>query len=90
MSGLGSSLEPPPEPRKIQSSSKVTKAIGQRFFSVRSFEKGLADGEGVGAKKSFLRQRLRPLFCTLFPIPPQEKGDTLLQNFFFGLFLGAC
>ena len=34
--------------------------------------------EGVGAKKSFLCHRLRPLFWTLFHIPPYEKGDTIL------------
>ena len=26
--------------------------------------------EGVGARKSFICQRFRPLFCTLFPMPP--------------------
>ena len=26
--------------------------------------------EGVGARRSFLCQRFRPLFCTIFPMPP--------------------
>ena len=30
--------------------------------------------EGVGARKSFICQRFRPLSCTLFPMPPEEKG----------------
>ena len=35
--------------------------------------------EGVGAMRSFLCQRLRPLFCALFSRPPpQEKGTTIL------------
>ena len=37
--------------------------------------------EGVGATRSFLSQRFRPLFCILFPIPPYEKGNTILGTF---------
>ena len=38
---------------------------------------------GVVAKKSFLCQRLRPLFCALFPMPPlRRKGDTFLEVLF--------
>ena len=39
--------------------------------------------EGVGSRNSFIYQRFRPLFCTLFPMPLQEKEDTLLENVFF-------
>ena len=35
---------------------------------VRGFEKGWRT-EGVGARRSFLCQRFRPLFCTVFPMP---------------------
>ena len=42
--------------------------------------------KGIGAKKSFLCQRLRPLFCTLFPMPLEEKGDKFLENLFAGFF----
>ena len=45
--------------------------------------------ERVGVRKSFLCHRFRPLFCTLFPIPPYEKGDTILGPSFF-LYFGPC
>ena len=41
---------------------------------IRSFGKGLA-GRGVGARRSPLCQRFRPLFCALFPMPPLEEGE---------------
>ena len=43
--------------------------------------------EKVGARRSFLCDRFRPLFCTPFPIPPHEKGDKILGTF-FGCLLG--
>ena len=36
--------------------------------------------EEVVAKKSFRCQRLKPLFCAISPMPPWEKGNTLLEN----------
>ena len=51
----------------------------------RSFEKGLA----VGARRSFLCQRCRPLFCTLFPTPPVgEEGHNSGEPSF--LYVGSC
>ena len=45
--------------------------------------------EGVGARKSFICQRFRPLFCTLFPYALVGEGgrDAFLENF-LGLFFG--
>ena len=43
--------------------------------------------EGVGAKKSFLCQRLRPLFCTLFPMPPLGEEESISGGSFW-LFWG--
>ena len=44
---------------------------------IRNFEEGLA-GRGIGARRSSLCQRFRPLFCHLFPMPPPwENGDSL-------------
>ena len=44
--------------------------------------------EGVGARKSFMCQRFRPLFCTLFLCPLGEGGH--ISGELFGLFLGVC
>ena len=43
--------------------------------------------EGVGARKSVICQKFRPLFCTLFPTPPYKKGEEFLENF-LGSFWG--
>ena len=45
--------------------------------------------EGVGARRSFPCHRCRPLFSALFPIPPYEKGDTILGTF-CGCILGPA
>ena len=41
--------------------------------------------EGVGARKSFLSQRFRPLFCALSYAPLREGGENLENNFGGGL-----
>ena len=46
--------------------------------------------EGVGAKKSLLCQRLRPLFCTPSPMPLKEKGDTFLEGSFGCFWVSVC
>ena len=40
--------------------------------SVRGLEKGLANREGVGTRKSLPFHRSGPFFCPLFPMPPYE------------------
>ena len=45
--------------------------------------------EGVGARRSFLCSRFRRLFCTLFPIPHYDNGDTI-GGTFFGCILGPA
>ena len=75
---------PPPRP-----ATGVSQALRARSVPrVRSFEKGWRT-EGVGAKKSFPCQRLRPLFCTLFPMPPLGEGGHISGEY-FGLFFGVC
>ena len=44
--------------------------------------------EGVGARRSFMCQRFRPLCCTLFPMPPYERGTHFWRTFW--PFLGVC
>ena len=39
--------------------------------------------EGVGARRSLLCQRLRPLFCALFPMPPLGEGEHNSWDEFF-------
>ena len=42
--------------------------------------------EGFGTRRSFLCQRCRPLFCTLFLCSTQEKADTILGELFGALY----
>ena len=61
---------------KLQDPSGLDPQSPQSPTRFRSFEKGWRT-EGVGVRRSFLCHRFRPLFCTSFPIPHYEKGDTL-------------
>ena len=45
--------------------------------------------EGVGARKSFIRQRFRPLFCAPFSCAPLGEGGHIPGELFW-LFLGVC
>ena len=40
------------------------------FMSLTDLAISEVSTEGVGARKSFICQRFRPLFCTFFPMPP--------------------
>ena len=57
------------------------------ILKTQKFRKGVGGQMGVVAKKSFLSQRLRPLFCALFAMAPLGKRNPFLENF-FGCFGG--
>ena len=65
---------------KAENTDPRTNCAVKYATALRSFEKELAD-RGVGAKKSFLGERLRPLFCTFLPMPPLGEVDTFLESF---------
>ena len=50
---------------------------GVAMLPVGIFAQGVAD-RGVGARRSFLCQRFKPLFCTLFLCPPPQEHRTEL------------
>ena len=59
----------------------VLRKHGTGFHSIRSFEKGLAVRGGCCA--DILCQRLRALFCTLFPMPPLGEGGHIYGELFW-------
>ena len=65
---------------------RVFKVLGWEKLKFSEVSKRGWRSDGVVAKKSFLCQRLRPLFCTLLPIPLRRRGGHAVE--FFWLFLG--